>query len=241
LSEAATRERAVKRGWAEPGSRHDSLIRVAKVALPSAVGVLFAFLVMAPLAERGEVSFILDKKKVDTAPERMRIESARYSGQDDKGQPFVIQAQRAVQPSSDEPIVNIQGMMARLGLAKGPADIKASQGRYNLDRQQVAVMGPITVNGPQGEDLATRDVLIDLKTRKLASQGSVEGRMPLGQFQAGRLEADLGEREVSLTNGVTGRIKLGTFSAGRMSADLDNRVVVLDGGARLKIVQGAIK
>ena len=241
MSEAATRELAVKRHWAEPGSRHDSLIRFAKVGLPSAVGVLFAFLIMAPLAERGEISFILDKKKVDTAPERMRIEAARYSGQDDKGQPFVIQAQRAVQPSSDQPIVNIQGMMARLSLAKGPANIRANQGRYDLDRQQVAVSGPISVIGPQGEDLATRDVLFDFKTRQLASQGRVEGRIPLGQFQAGRLQADIGERKVALTQGVTGRLKLGTFSAARMQADLDNRTVVLDGGARLKIVQGAIK
>jgi lipopolysaccharide export system protein LptC len=241
MSEAATRERAVKRGWAEPGSRHDSLVRIAKIGLPSAVGVLFAFLITAPLAKRGEVSFILDKNEVDTAPERMRIESARYSGKDDKGQPFLIQAQRAVQPSSDQPIVNIEGMLIRLGLAKGPANIQAGQSRYNLDRQQVSVVGPVRVNGPEGEDLATRDVTVDLKSRMLASQGAVQGRMPLGQFQAGQLQADLGERQVALTGGVSGRIKLGTFAAGRMKADLNSRVVVLDGGARLKIVQGAIK
>jgi lipopolysaccharide export system protein LptC len=241
MSDQATSERAVKRGWAVPGSRHDSLVGVAKVALPSAVGVLFAFLVMAPLAKRGEVSFILDKKKVETAPERMRVETARYSGSDNKGQPFVIQAKSAVQPSSDQPIVNIQGIMVRLGLANGPANIRADQGRYNMDEQRVAVVGPITVNGPQGEDLATRDVKIDLNTRQLASDGQVQGRLPQGTFQAGKLQADLGERKVALTNGVTGKLELGTFSAARMHADLDNRVVVLDGNVRLKIVQGGLK
>ena len=241
ISEAATRDRAVKRGWAEPGSRHDSLVRAAKVGLPSAVGVLFAFLVMAPLAKRSEVSFILDKKKVDSAPERMRIESARYSGLDDKGQAFTIQAQRAVQPSSEQPIVNIQGMMARLGLAKGPANVVAANGQYNLDKQQVQIVGPVSVGGPEGEQLATRDVQFDLKTRLVQSHGAVDGRIPLGTFQAGALNADLGTKQVMLTGGVTGQLKLGTFQAARMHADLDRRIVVLDGGARLKIVQGAIK
>ena len=148
MSEAALREREVKRHWAEPGSRHDALVKAAKVGLPSLVGVLVAFLLMAPITNRSEVSFILDKNEVDTAPERMRVESARYIGRDDKGQPFEISAQRAIQPTSEQPIVDIHGMLARLGLAKGTAEIRANQGRYNLDQQKVAVVGPVRVSGP---------------------------------------------------------------------------------------------
>src|SRR3712207_511897 len=116
MSEAALRERQHRQHWAVPGSRHDKLIRFAKIALPSAVGVLIAFLALAPLDRSGDVSFILDKKKVENAPERMRVESASYVGEDDKGQKFLIKANRAVQPSSDVPIVDIWGMLARLGL-----------------------------------------------------------------------------------------------------------------------------
>jgi len=65
---------------------------------------------------------------------------------------------------------------------------------------------------PGGFLLETRDVMVDLKGRTLASAGPVSGQMRLGNFQAGRLSADLGERKV-----------------------------VLDGGARLKIVQGAVR
>jgi lipopolysaccharide export system protein LptC len=74
------------------------------------------------------------------------------------------------------------------------------------------VSGPVRVLGPDGYRLETRDVIVDLKARQLSSSGPVAGRMRLGQFQAGRLRADLGERKV-----------------------------VLDGGARLKIVQGAVR
>jgi hypothetical protein len=97
------------------------------------------------------------------------------------------------QTSSDVPIVDISGMMARLGLAQGPVTIQAPmQGRYNLDRQQVAVSGPVRVSGPDGERLATRDVLVDLKSRQVRSTG-ISGRMPVG-LHAMRARASGAER-----------------------------------------------
>ena len=212
MSEAAIRERVVKQRWAVPGSAHDSIVRWSKILLPSAVGVLIAVLMLAPLDKHGDVSFILDKKKVENAPERMRVEIARYVGADDKGQKFEITANRAIQHSSEVPVVDIEGMFARLALANGPLMILANQGRYDLDSQKVDVNGPVRVVGPDGYRLETRDVRVDLKTRQLASAGPVAGQMRLGQFQAGNLQADLG-----------------------------SRTVVLGGGARLKIVQGAVR
>ena len=212
MSEAAFRERAVKQRWALPGGAHDRLVGFAKIALPSAVGVLLAFLAMAPLDREGDVSFILDKDQVENAPERMRVEEARYVGEDNKGQKFEIIAQTAVQRTSEEPIVDIRGMLARLNLPQGPLTIVAQNARYNLDEQKVDVEGPVRVSGPDGYRLLTRDVLVDLKERQVRSEGSVNGAMRLGEF-----------------------------SAGRLRADLDQRNVILDGGARLKIIQGAVR
>lgn len=212
MSEAATRERAVKQRWAVPGSAHDQLVRWSKVVLPSAVGVLIAVLAVAPLDKNSDVSFILDKKKVESAPERMRVEAARYVGADDRGQKFEITARSAIQRTSEVPIVDISGMFARLALIQGPLLIAANQGQYNIDTQEVAINGPIRVKGPDGYHLATRDVRVNLKNRQLASGGPVSGQMRLGQFQAGQLRADLGEGKV-----------------------------ILDHGARLKIVQGAVR
>jgi lipopolysaccharide export system protein LptC len=176
------------------------------------VGALIAVLALAPLDKHKDVSFILDKKKVQNAQEAMRVEAARYTGTDNKGQQFVMVANRAIQPNSETPIVVISGMLARLNLAQGPLMIAANQGRYNLDTHKVAVVGPVKVVGPESYRLATSDVTVDLKNRQLASAGPVSGQMRLGQFQAGHLHADLGDR-----------------------------TIVLDGGARLKIVQGAVR
>jgi lipopolysaccharide export system protein LptC len=212
MAELAAKQRVIRQRWAEPGSAHDWLVKWTKILLPSAVGVLIAVLTLAPLDRKGDVSFILDKKKVENAPERMRVESARYSGTDDKGQQFIMTANRAIQRSSEVPVVDINGMFVRLALPQGPVLIGANQGRYNLDSRQVAINGPVKVAGPNGYRLNTRDVTVDLRQRQLQSSGPVAGEMRLGQFQAGQLHANL-----------------------------DDKTVVLDHGARLKIVQGAVR
>ncbi|MDQ3075340.1 MAG: LPS export ABC transporter periplasmic protein LptC [Pseudomonadota bacterium] len=209
MSEAARRDLALKRHWAEPGSRHDRLVRVSKFVLPILIGGLLVVLAVAPFDRRGDVSFILDKNKVDAAQERMRVEAARYTGTDDKGQKFSIDADRAIQPTSDRPIVDIEGMRAQLELERGPLSIVAGKGRYDLDQQKVAIDGPVRVAGPDGYRLETSDVGIDLKNRNLASRGRVVGDMRLGHFEAGRMTANLGTREVVLTDGVSLKIRQG--------------------------------
>jgi lipopolysaccharide export system protein LptC len=212
MAEPQDRERVVKQRWAEPGSAHDRLVRWFKILLPAAAGVILVILAIAPLDRKGDVSFILDKKKVQSAPERMRVEAARYTGTDNKGQQFVMTANKALQRSSDTPVVEVGGMFARLTQEQGPLLIAADQGRYNLDTQKVAVVGPVKVTGTDGFTLNTRDVTVDLKQRQLASDGPAEGAMRLGQFRANHIRADLG-----------------------------SHTVVLDGGARLKITQGAVR
>ena len=209
MSQAAIRERAVKRHWAEPGSRHDRVVKATKFGLPLLIVGLILLLAIAPFDQRGDVSFILDKNKVDEAKERMRVEQARYVGEDDKGQKFEIVADRAVQPSSEVPVVSIEGIRASLGLSRGPLSIVAQKGRYDLEQELVSVDGPVRVSGPDGYRLATRDVLVDLDGRNLKSRGAVNGTMELGEFSAGSLRADLEQRTVSLEGGVRLKIRQG--------------------------------
>ena len=67
MSEAADRKHEIKRHWAEPGSRHDAVIRAVKYGLPVVIVGLVIMLAIAPFEQRGDVSFILDKNKVDEA------------------------------------------------------------------------------------------------------------------------------------------------------------------------------
>jgi lipopolysaccharide export system protein LptC len=212
MSEAPAPTRAERSGWARPGGAHDFLVKALKVLLPAGVGVLLAYLLLSPLSKEREISFLLDKNKVDVAKERLKVQQAQYRGQDNKGRGFTIDAARALQPSSADPVVQIEGMAARLELDDGPANIGAKNGTYNMDTQKVDVLGPILFTAADGYRLETRDVAVDLNTQKLSSNAGVQGRIPIG-----------------------------TFSAQKMTVDLHDRRVVLTGRVRLHMVQGAIR
>jgi lipopolysaccharide export system protein LptC len=211
MSELAEQDRKIKRGWARPGSSHDRLIGLLKYALPALVGLVLAFLALVPLEERKEVSFLVDKNKLDPSQERLKIEAAQYRGQDEEGRPFVLDARSAIQATSSSSMLEILQMSAQLQLADGPARIVADRANFNPDANLVDVVGPVRVNAADGYQLFTSNVRVDLRDRSLQSQGQVSGQMPLGRF-----------------------------SADRMSADLPERTVVLEGGARLHIDQGAL-
>jgi lipopolysaccharide export system protein LptC len=189
---------SARQKWAAPGGSHDRTIGLARILMPAAIGVLGAALIFAPLAMRGDISFVLAKDKVDMAKERMRVSAATYRGEDSKGQPFVLQAGSAVQVSSRDPVVRITDLSAKIALSDGPATLTANSGRYDMDREIVHVDGPLLFNTADGYRLATRDVAVGLRTRRLASGGPVDGQMPLGSFSAERITADLSGRSVTL-------------------------------------------
>lgn len=212
MSEQARQERSARQVWAAPGSPHDKVIGLARTVLPVAIGVLAAFLVMAPLTAGGEVSFVLDKNRVEVADERMRTQAARYSGQDANGRPFQLTAGSAVQRSSAEPVVQLNRLAARIRLSDGPATLSADRGRYDMETERVLVDGPIAFRAADGYVLDTSDAIVDLQQRRMTSAGEVTGRAPQG-----------------------------TFRADRLRADLESRTVTLDGDARLRLTPGAAR
>lgn len=199
--------RTARQRWAMPGGSHDRLVLLLRFALPAGIGVLAAFLVMAPLAGGGDVSFMLDKNKVEVAHERLRIQAARYRGEDGKGQPFTLNAGQAVQKSSAEPVVQIRTLDATLRLADGPATIRANRARYDMAADKVAIVGPVRVDGPRGYRMDTHDATLDLKTRRMASGGAASGTLPNGVFSADHLDADLDSRDVKLDGHARLRIR----------------------------------
>ena len=206
MSEVAARLQSQKRSWAHPGSSHDRIVRLGLVVLPAGIGVLGAFLVVAPLFMGGDVSFVLDKNQVDIASERLRIEAADYRGRDAKGRPFRLHAGSAVQKSSAEPIVQLKDLSAQITLPEGPASLKADSGRYLMEREQVDVDGPIHFETSDGYTLQTHDATVDLRTRTMESDGGVSGRTPMGVFSGDKLTADLEKRTVSLDGNARLRI-----------------------------------
>ncbi|MDT0509383.1 LPS export ABC transporter periplasmic protein LptC [Novosphingobium sp. MMS21-SN21R] len=201
--------RTRRRSFAAPGGFHDRLVHFLARALPAAVGALLAVMIIAPISPRGEISFLLDRRKVAVVDDRMQVSSAMYRGQDDEGRSFSITAGSAIQRTKANPLIQLEQLTARIMLDDGPALLTAGNGDYNFGNEIVDIKGPINFQTSDGYRMTATNVDIDLGGKLLKSRGPVEGRIPAG-----------------------------TFSADAISADLSERSVTLDGNARLRMVPG---
>ncbi|SMC59739.1 LPS export ABC transporter periplasmic protein LptC [Novosphingobium sp. B1] len=204
--------RTQRRGFAAPGGFHDRLVHFLARALPAAVGALLAIMIIAPLSPRGEISFLLDRRKVAVVDDRMQVSSAMYRGQDDDGRNFSLTAGSAVQRTKTRPLIELDQLTARIMLDEGPALLTANRGDYDFGKEIVDIAGPVNFQSSDGYRMTASNVDIDLGAKQLKSRGPVEGRIPAG-----------------------------TFSADRIAADLQERTVTLDGNARLRMVPGQMK
>lgn len=198
MTDAADRIRNQRRQWAAPGGSHDRLIRILARWLPGAVGVVAAAMLLGPLFPRGEISFLLDRNKVATIDARLRVANAMYRGEDDEGRPFTVTAASAIQVSAADPVVRMEGLVARILMADGPAELSAQGGSYDYNRETVDVNGPVTFTAADGYRMTTGHVAIDLKGQRVLGNGGVNGAIPAGTFSAERLVADLNARTIAL-------------------------------------------
>ena len=212
MSQQADQIRDRRRAFAQPGGSLDKTVKTLAVVLPALVGAVAATMLIAPLGPRGEVSFLLDRNKVDTAADRLRVDNAMYRGSDNRGRPFSLTAGEAVQRSASEPIVQLSDLTARMLLSEGPAVLLAPAGRYNNEEQLVSIDAVVRFAAADGYRMTVRNVSVDLPGRSVVGAGGVEGAIPAG-----------------------------TFSANSIRADLDARVLTLSGNARLRMVPGELR
>ena len=194
----ADRMRTRRQAFAAPGGSFDRIIRWLAIGLPALVGVIAAMMLIAPLADRGEVSFLLDRNKVAIADDRLRVDNAMYRGQDKSGRPFSLVAGEAVQQSNRVQEVEMQDLVARILLPEGPAVLSAPAGRYAIEDEQIAVPGRIRFTAADGYSMSASNVTINLPERSLFGNGHVEGAIPAGTFSADSLRADLAARTLTL-------------------------------------------
>lgn len=204
--------RGRRQHFAAPGGSHDKLVAFLARALPLGVGLVTALMVITPLSPRGEISFLLDRNKVAMIDERLSVDNAMYRGKDNSGRPFAVTAGEAVQRSSQEGIVRMNDLVARIILPEGPARISARAGAYDIAKEEVAVLGTLQMTAADGYTMTASGVTVDMEERRMNGQ-----------------------------DGVTGAVPAGTFSANTLAIDLEQRTFTLDGNARLTMVPGKLR
>ena len=204
--------RSARQHFAAPGGSHDRIVAFLARALPMGIGVIAALMIVTPLSPRGEISFLLDRNKVQVIDERLRVDNAMYRGADAEGRPFSLTAGEAVQRSGVEGIVRMRDLVARILLSEGPASVSAPAGQYDIRDEIVAVPDGVLLTAADGYRMMARGVSVDIPEKRMVGSGGVSGAIPAG-----------------------------TFSANRLEADLEARTVALDGNARLTMIPGKLR
>ncbi|MGL4543408.1 MAG: LPS export ABC transporter periplasmic protein LptC [Polymorphobacter sp.] len=192
-----------------PGGAHDRLVATLRWLLPGLALALLALIIIWPLTNVREFSFLLAKDKVAMSPDRLRIDNALYRGETSNGQPFEIRAADAVQRTSAVPVVELRGLSAYLGASDGPVRVSAPAGLYDMDKDLLVVSGPVRVTSTAGYALDSGAVRISLLDRTVATDERISGHLPLGSFSADSLRGDIGGRKVVLAGNVRMRITPG--------------------------------
>jgi len=127
----------------------------------------------------------------------------RLTGNDDKGNPFVITADAAIQDARNPKRARLRNLEADLALGKASwVNARAKQGMVDLAAGMLELSGGIDLYSASGYELHTQSATVDLGQNLLHGHTEVAGHGPVGDFTADQFHADRDKNQLLLTGHV---------------------------------------
>ena len=115
----------------------------------------------------------------------------RLTGSDDKGDPFVITADAAVQDARDAKRAKLSNIEADLATGKsGWVNARARQGSVDMGGGRLELFGGIDLYSGDGYELHTASASVNLNDNIVHGHEHVTGQGPTGDFSADTFHAD---------------------------------------------------
>ena len=197
MSAQATAQRGARQHWATPGGSHD---RLRALAQERAAGAgrrprrLPADRAVHPRAAKSASCSTRRRSPCrGRAPEGDRGAVSRRGFA--RASPSRCAPARRVQQSSRDPVVQLNDLEARLQMPDGGPVVNARRGAYDMDKETVAMDGPIQVQSARrlSADDARRRYRPQPAPARAAAAPSM-GACRSGTFRADSLSADLAEQ-----------------------------------------------
>jgi lipopolysaccharide export system protein LptC len=199
-------ERSIRKQARPVGGSYDRIVSILKWVLPISSFLLFVTLVSLPFLNKREVSFLLSRDSIEKTPEVLRMERPSYRGLDSKGRPFVLTAERAIQKSSEDAVVELQKLTANISTTGGDAKLSSELGAFDLKKEQLRISGGISVSRADGYAFQTKSAVLDLSSRMAWGVDGVSGDAPLGMFRAQKFQVNVETGNVTFSGGTKLRI-----------------------------------
>lgn len=167
---------------------YSSFIRKVQFALPVMALLLIGLII-------GWNNFEGDKivpiKEEDVQPQvkqeigKNELVNPRFESMDEKGQPFVITADKAIQEDGDKGEMLLENPKGSMDLKNGKTvTLSALKGAYNQIEEYLDLNENVVLTHSEGYDLKTRILHIDLKVNKAWSEQPVRVTGPQGEINA---------------------------------------------------------
>jgi lipopolysaccharide export system protein LptC len=181
-------------------SRFVTLMRhVLPLAVLAIVATVVAYAVIPRHPDRGMLSY----RQTSNVAGDLSMQKPQLTGTDDKGNPYTITADSAVQEGRNAHRASLSGIEADMQYDGGRwASASARNGFFDLDAGTLRLGGGISLYTDTGYELHTKTAFAELKKNTITGNDRVEGHGPMGSLRADRFAVNRATQHLSLDGNV---------------------------------------
>lgn len=186
------------------------LIRRLRIALPVVAIVLVAAFIFNTQSNDVEDAFLEDFESLTAAAGDRRMANPRFAGIDDKGKPFEVQAEWAIQQPGTQEVVDLEKPRAVQGEGDDVTVVTADSGVYQSEDNILELKDDVTLEHSIGKDIyvfRSPAATVSIGDEVVTSDAGVGGQGPDGgSLTADRMKAYNAEGRVVFEGNVSMRI-----------------------------------
>lgn len=199
------------------------LVRRLRLILPTLGLALVLVFFFNTRSNKPDDAFLKDFEDISTSADELRMANPRFAGVDDKGRPFEITAESAMQTSNDRNFVELDQPRAVQGDGDAVSVVTADRGLYQSETNILDLEENVTLAHEIGADtyvLRTPSATVAIKDEIVTSDSGVGGESDDGgALRADRMKAYNGEGRVVFEGNVRMRIYPKSKQTGAQTSD----------------------
>ena len=168
-------------------SRYSRRVRWMKVVLP--VGALLLIGAIFLAGRSGEPpAGLLSAEEIATLSAGLRLESPRFAGRMETGEPFILRAAAAEPEGAAPDVIHLEAPDGEITLSDGRLlTARSETGVMRREAERLRLDGAVTIETSDGYRFESERLLLDLAERRARSPVPVRGTGPPGSIEAGRM------------------------------------------------------
>ncbi|MEM1314739.1 MAG: LPS export ABC transporter periplasmic protein LptC [Pseudomonadota bacterium] len=187
------------------------VVRLLKIGLPLVALALMSALFLIPRETRFEGGLVYTSADLLALGEGLAVTSPSIAGATEAGEPFVVEAERAVPDGPDPTRVDLEIVLGAYQQAEGrEITVAARTGVLRPKDQTLSLEGDVRLDTSDGYAVRMDVVEADLRAGSIVSSGPVSARGPAGSIEAGSFRA----RRIDAPDADAAAVELGDASPG---------------------------